>query len=93
MQFFPKSYSHPCDYLYIVRVEQWHCLTVIPELKKICGLACADGDIRLRGGPNNSSGRVEVCKNKEWGTVNAYLWSSADARVVCRQLGFSTHSE
>jgi len=31
---------------------------------------------------------VEVCIGKVWGTVCSYGWSSGDARVVCRQLGF-----
>ena len=31
---------------------------------------------------------MEVCIGKVWGTVCHYGWSSSDARVVCRQLGF-----
>ena len=31
---------------------------------------------------------MEVCIGKVWGTVCGDGWSSSDARVVCRQLGF-----
>ena len=50
---------------------------------------CNHGEIRLASGNSNSEGRVEVCVNGLWGTVAHDLWSSPDARVVCRQLGYS----
>ena len=49
---------------------------------------CLQGSIRLRGG-TATRGRVEVCNNNVWGTVCDDFWGAADARVVCRQLGYS----
>ena len=52
---------------------------------------CAEGKVRLVGGVTNSSGRLEVCANRVWGRVCNALryWGPDNARVVCRQLGFS----
>ena len=49
---------------------------------------CTWGDIRLRDGASSLEGRVEICYNNAWGTVCDGLWSSDDANVACRQLGF-----
>ena len=51
---------------------------------------CHNGDIRLVNGATAFEGRVEICWNETWGTVCDGLWSTNDAQVACRQLGYST---
>ena len=49
----------------------------------------ANGEVRLVDGPSDREGTVQVCVGGAWGTIYAYRWGSADAVVVCRQLGHS----
>ena len=47
------------------------------------------------GGQNKFEGHVEVCQGGQWKTVCNDGWDDREARVVCRQLGFTedTRSE
>ena len=49
---------------------------------------CNNGDLRLMGGSTRYEGRVELCWNETWGTICDGFWSTNDANVACRQLGF-----
>ena len=54
---------------------------------------CLNGEVRLVGGTTAREGRVEVCYNEIFGVVCDDFFSTKDAGVVCRQLGYPSEGE
>ncbi len=60
-----------------------HCLSSCPP-----GFTCESGSLRLVEGLVPGEGRVEVCLGGSYSSVCDIGWTSEDAQVACRQLGF-----
>lgn len=63
----------------------------VPHFNCMC-IGCIHGSVRLQG-TVSTEGRVEICKNNQWGTVCENNWDSTDAKVVCIQLGLPSSSK
>ena len=65
-------------------------LRYIKSIFFLTSAPCSNGDLRLVDGNIKNEGRVEICVDNVWGTVCDDLFSSVDAQVVCRKLGYLT---
>ncbi|XP_058878438.1 T-cell differentiation antigen CD6-like isoform X2 [Acipenser ruthenus] len=56
--------------------------------KEDAGVICSEHKaVRLSGGLDRCSGRVEIHRNGSWGTVCDSVWGEDEGRVVCSMLG------
>ena len=78
-----------------------YAITWMFIIQIFCPIVCNDWDVRLVNGstapqPAGSSilqeGTVEVCFNNTYGSICHNLWNENDARVLCRDLGFSSEN-
>ena len=60
------------------------------SINALNGCSQKDGDLKLVGSISENEGRLEVCFNQMWGTINGDGWTHTDTQVACRQLGYST---
>ncbi|KAL9984304.1 hypothetical protein ACROYT_G006580 [Oculina patagonica] len=62
----------------------------------VASVICKNGSVpngmsvRVRGSHATNIGRVEVYYAGKWGTIDYNNWDINDAKVVCRELGYST---
>ena len=67
------------------------CLLCITQFHQNSFSVCYAGDIQLTGtGSSVSKGNVELCILNHFNAICGNVWSSKDAKVVCRQLGFNS---
>ena len=50
---------------------------------------CTYGEIRLINGQSQYEGLVEICNNGHWEYICPRYWGNNDAKVACRQLGYT----
>lgn len=55
-----------------------------------CRKVCYAGSIRLTGGHSAAQGTVDLCIENIWAAICDIHWTTHDAEVVCRQLGFNS---
>ena len=55
-----------------------------------CEPGCVEGGIKLAGGSSDLEGTVSICIKGQFRTICDDGWSTQDATVFCRELGYSS---
>ncbi|XP_022917947.2 lysyl oxidase homolog 3 [Onthophagus taurus] len=80
--------------LLIILIHDFNCDEDIKQKKAnlvkkhLKRLKKEEGGIKLVGGRDEYEGNVEVLHNGQWGSICDDEWDSAEANVVCKQLGY-----
>ena len=74
--------------LVYILISWWKCVYFCLYFTMTVRAGCANGDLRLVNGGNESEGIVEICRDEAWGSIATLGWSVYDAQVTCRQLGY-----
>ena len=81
--------------LHITRLLEYDAQTVwilLILMLNFSFIECTMGEARLVNGDTENEGTVEICYHDLWGLISDLDWDESDAKVVCRQLGYSTTS-
>lgn len=82
-----------CQHIMHTPYKHNYCKLLLMAGEETIYSNCSDGELRLGGKLTATSGRLEVCYNRAWGTVCNYGWGINDLRVACHQLGFQPYGK
>ena len=54
----------------------------------VASIVCTTNDLRIVGN-NPNQGTLQICKSSNWYSVCGNSWGCSDAKVACRQMGFT----